>query len=67
MFIAMASIPEDVRDDRYNLSMTDLMALMDIHTPETCYPRALYTMFLSQFAFDDKKATLRKDSGGWRY
>jgi hypothetical protein len=35
---AMSSIPEDIRDDRYILSMTDLLALTDSTPPGTMLP-----------------------------
>jgi hypothetical protein len=52
---AMASIPEDVRDDRDILSMMNCMALTDIIPPDRCYPNALLTAFNSQLAFGDTK------------
>jgi hypothetical protein len=48
--LAMASIPEDKRDDRDILSMMEPMALVNVLPPERFYPHALCTAFHSQFA-----------------
>jgi hypothetical protein len=54
------STPEDVRNGRDVLSMPGILALTDIHPPETCYLRALCIVFLSQFAFEDTKISMDK-------
>jgi hypothetical protein len=59
---SMASIPEDVRDDRYILSMTDLLALTDITPPERCYPNTLLNHFYSQLAFGNTKSSMEERS-----
>jgi hypothetical protein len=57
---AMASIPEDVHDDRDIVSMTDLLALTDITPSERCYPNALLNQFNSKLAFGDTKSTMEE-------
>jgi hypothetical protein len=56
----MEIIPEDVRDDRDVLSMTDLLALVDILPPETCHPNALCTAFHSYFSFGDTNISTKE-------
>jgi hypothetical protein len=56
----MEIITEDVRDTIEVLSMPDLLAFMDIHPRETCYPSVLRSEFLSQFAFEDTQRNLEE-------
>jgi hypothetical protein len=56
----MASIPEDVHDDRDILSMTDLLALKDSIPPEQFYPNALLNQFDSKLAFGDTKSKMEE-------
>jgi hypothetical protein len=58
----MASIPEDIHDNIYILSMMDLMELTDITPPNRCYPSALLTAFNSQLAFGDTKSSMEERS-----
>jgi hypothetical protein len=58
--IATTNIPEDIHDNLDIMSMTDLLALMDIHPEDTFYPRALCTAFLTQFAFEDTKISMEE-------
>jgi hypothetical protein len=57
---AMASIPEDVHDDRDILSTMDLLALVESTPPERCYPNALLNQFDSELAFGDKKMSIEE-------
>jgi hypothetical protein len=60
--LTMSSIPEDIRNDRDLLSMTDLLDIMDILPPEKCYLNALSTTFHSHFAFGDTKSSTEEIS-----
>jgi hypothetical protein len=60
----MASIPEDIRDDRDILSMMDLQALTDSTPPEQCHPNALLNQFDSKITCRDTKISMEERA--WR-
>jgi hypothetical protein len=56
----MASIPEDVRDKRDILSMTDLLALTHSTPLERCYHNALLNQFDLKLALGDTQSSMEE-------